>query len=231
MAFLMNSQKALLHEIIEGHDFNANDFVIVPSQHPMRDVTGDSFRFKKTDYHFTVYPKNSKLSHAQFVVYCSPGNHKLLENHFCRVWDELCNVFIQYLSWLRREITTIDPWASATEYTEIIDSISDRRSENTISDNDSLPLSEREVFWNALTTIQATLLENIQDTSERDVYVISQINILKDAVTKFGRKDYVMLLYTMLAGIITTVGASPETGAAIFNILKETISHIRTLAF
>jgi hypothetical protein len=113
MGFLMKSQRAMLHHMLEQHQFNPTDFEFVSSTaQAATHEKGDKIRLRGTDYYFAVYPNENDNPYIsdQFFVEYSPGDEKIWELELCRNWLIVCSTFAAYLSFLHRETTTSDPW-------------------------------------------------------------------------------------------------------------------------
>lgn len=108
MAYLMPSQKAMLHEILKSNEFNPDNFETVPSQaHGGRGEKGDAVRFRGTDYYFAIYPnQHTEPRMDRFFVEYSPGREQIWERQYCVHWQSVCSAFGGYLAFLDREITT-----------------------------------------------------------------------------------------------------------------------------
>jgi hypothetical protein len=225
MAFLMTSQKAMLHRILEENRFNPRDFEIVPSTaQALSREKGDQVRLKGADYYFSIYPNESEYQDEKFFVEYSPGKEEIRELELCGNWEIVCYTFAQYLGYLVREVTTEDPWADAKKFSETLRALPETAEATTL-----ISEVEREAIWKALSGIQATLLEHVADSTEKAEFVEEQFEILKDAATKFGRKDYLLLIYTAIIGIATTIGIPPHVGVEILHALKALIGNFPRL--
>jgi hypothetical protein len=225
MAFLMTSQKAMLHRILEENRFNPRDFEIVPSTaQALSREKGDQVRLKGADYYFSIYPNESEYQDEKFFVEYSPGKEEIRELELCGNWEIVCYTFAQYLGYLVREVTTEDPWADAKKFSEILRALPETAEATTL-----ISEVEREAIWKALSGIQARLLEHVADSTEKAEFVEEQFEILKDAATKFGRKDYLLLIYTAIIGIATTIGIPPHVGVEILHALKALIGNFPRL--
>lgn len=225
MAFLMTSQKAMLHHVLKENRFNPSDFEIVPSTaQALSHEKGDQVRLKGTEYYFSIYPNESEYQHEKFFVEYSPGKEEIRELELCGNWEIVCYTFAQYLGFLAREITTDDPWADAKNFSETLRALPETAEATTL-----ISEAERKAIWKALSGIQATLLEHAVGSAEKAEFVEEQFEILKDAATKFGRKDYLLLIYTAIIGIATTIGVPPHAGVEILHALKALIGNFPRL--
>jgi hypothetical protein len=227
MGFLMKSQRAMLHHILETNQFNPSDFEIVPSTAEAEThETGDAVRLQGSDYYFAIYPNENSDSYfpEKFFVEYSPGEEKTYELELCKDWQLVCHAFAQYLSFLNREITTSDPWDNAEKFSSTLRSLPE-----TAEPNAPVSELERKAIWKALGTIQATLLEHVGESEQKIDFVEQHFAVLKDAVTKFGRKDYMMLLYTTIIGIATTIGVPSYLWGEILQPLTQVVGNILKL--
>ncbi|MGC3990206.1 MAG: hypothetical protein QM796_11090 [Chthoniobacteraceae bacterium] len=226
MAFLMTSQKAQLYEILVHNGFDPMDFEMRDQMENRSRMPGEIVAHKRSDYYFWVFRNSSDYSSSgPFIAEYSPGSQMLKEATECYDWHHVCVVFAQsFLHYFNREIKTINPWETAKAFANKVHLLPKYA-------NDDAPISseEREAIWKALGAIQATLLEHVGKSAEKADFIVSQIQLLKDASEKFGKKDYLMLLYSALIGITTTVSVPPETGMLILATLNAVFSKIAHL--
>jgi hypothetical protein len=180
---------------------------------------------KRTDYFFGIYPNVSDYNHEKFIVEFSPGKDQMKEDELCGEWGQVCYAFVQYLSFLERETSIADPWAAAEEFSKNVGSLP-----NTAAENTPISQLERKAIFEALGNIQGTLLEYTKDSAAKMAFVVQQMSVLKDAATKFGRKDYLMLLYSTVIGVAISVGVPPHVGTEILQTLKESVAHTLMLS-
>src|SRR6266446_6575768 len=221
MAFLMASQKAMLHRILEENQFSPSDFEIDPSTAQRSNENGDAVRLKDTNHYFAIYRNETPdYVSGKFFVEYSPGKEEIWELQFCTNWNDVCYTFVQYLSFLQREITTSDPWQDADRFSHTLKSLPQTADPNTPVDE-----LERKAIWKALGTIQATFLEYVRGSDEKAAFVEQHFEALHDAATKFGRKDYLMLLYTTIIGVATAMGVPSHMWAGLLQPLTQAVGH------
>lgn len=220
---LLPSQRALLYEVITSRDFNPIDFDIGKSQHRHLGV-GEAVNFKKTEFYFAIYSHPGEYSYAKFMVTFSPGLQEISESQECQDWGSVVRTFQNYLGILRRELSVADPWDNAKKYADKLHGVPQ-------TGDGKLPLSgkEKDDVQNALDEIKQLLLEHVKNDEKKQQYLADQFRMLRDAVTKFGKKDYLMLVYTAVIGMATTIGVPPGVGAQIWQILNALVSHIPRL--
>jgi len=211
-----------LHRILEENQLSPSDFEIVPSTAQRSNEKGDAVRLKDTNYYFAIYlTETPDYIPKKFFVEYSPGEEKIRELQFCTNWKDVCYTFVQYLSFLQREITTSDPWQYADRFSRTLKSLP-----QTADPNTPVGEVERKAVWNALGTIQATLLEYVRGSEEKSAFVEQHFNALHDAATKFGRKDYLMLLYTTIIGVATAMGVPSHLWAELLQPLTQAVGNI-----
>jgi hypothetical protein len=118
----------------------------------------------------------------------------------------------------------VDPWENAKKYADDLHGVP-----QTTADN--LPLSgkEKDNIQKTLEEIKHLLLDHVKNDEKGQQYLTEQFRILHDAVTKFGKKDYLMLVYTAIIGIGTTIGVPPDMGSQILQMLNGLVSHVPRL--
>jgi hypothetical protein len=226
MGFLMNSQKADLHLVLNENNFNYDDFEIVASTARTvgGDLRGDAIRLKETGYYFAIYPNVSDYTHEKFLIEFSPGKEQITEHDLCGSWDLVVYAFVQYLSFLRRELSTIDPWADVEKFSNALNLLP-----TTVEPNASTSEVERRAIWKALTAIQATLLIHAGESREKQEFIKQHFEILENAATKFGRKDYLMLVYTTIIGVAATLGVPSHLWAPLLQPLLQVVGNLLKL--
>ena len=219
----MKSQRADLSLVLRKNRFDQNDFTMVTSslQSVAGKIKGDKLVLKGTNYYFGIYPNPSEYEQEKFLVEHSPGREEVREEQLCGRWELVCDAFAEYLSFLRRELTTFDPWEDTEQFSDTLKSLPQIAQPNATVSED-----ERRAIWKALSAIQATLLVHVGQSTERQEFVEQQFKILQDAATKFGRKDYLMLLYTTIIGIATTVRIPSHFLAQILQPLTELVGNL-----
>jgi hypothetical protein len=112
MEFLLNSQKALLAQVIEENNFNPRDFGVV-SIRDRSHGTGAKVHLKGTNNFFSIYPYSSEWDSNRFFVEYSPGEDATVESALLRNFMSVVYKFAEYLSFVIRESTTTHPWEEA----------------------------------------------------------------------------------------------------------------------
>jgi hypothetical protein len=220
---LLPSQKASLYQVLISRDFNPLEFDIVKTNHRHLG-DGEAVELKKTEFYFAIYSHPGEYSPAKFLVTFSPGSQQISESQECHDWASVLRTFPNYLGVLRRELSVADPWDNAKKYADKLHAVPQTGDGN-------LPLSGREKddVQKTLEEIKHLLLDHVKNDEKKRRYVADQFRMLHDAVTKFGKKDYLMLVYTAVIGMATTIGVPPGVGAQIWQMLNELLSHIPRL--
>ena len=220
---LLPSQKASLYGVLASGDFNPLDFnfVSIDLRHLGR---GEAVKLKKTEFYFAIYSHPGEYAHHKFFVTFSPGGEQISESEECYEWRAVLHKFANYLQVLRYELSVVDPWDRAKSYADKLGSVPE-----TDSGNSALSNKEKEDIQKTLEEIRGLLLDHVKDDQRKRQYVAEQFRVLQDAVTKFGKKDYLMLVYTAVIGMATTIGVPPDVGTQIWQMLNGLVSHIPRL--
>src|ERR1700733_925195 len=126
MGYLMTSQRAMLHQILEMHQLKTTDFEIVPSKSRTQEgnVQGDSLILRGTEFYFGIYPHKPRYisrieTEGSFLIEYSPGMEQLHEYQVGLEWQSVCYSFGQYLGMcLTRELQSTDPWKEAAAFAD-----------------------------------------------------------------------------------------------------------------
>ena len=197
---LLPSQKASLYQVLTSHDFNPLDFNIV-KRHDRNLGDGEAVELKKTEFYFAIYEPPDEYTFAMFFVTFSPGAHQISQSQECHDWTQVLHTFGNYLRVLRRELSVADPWETAKKYADRLDAVP-----QTDAGNSPLSGKEKEDVQKALDEIKNLLLDHVKSDERKQQYLSDQFRMLHDAVTKFGKKDYLMLVYTAVIGMASTIG-------------------------
>ena len=217
------SQKASLYDVLTSCDFNPLDFDIVNITHRHLG-SGEAVKLKKTEFYFAIYSQPGEYAHHKFFVTFSPGGEQISESEECYDWSSVLRTFDNYLRILRHELSVVDPWDKAKSYVEKLEAVP-----QTDSDNSALSKKEKEDIQKTLEDIKGLLLDHVKNDERKKQYLGEQFRLLHDAVTKFGKKDYLMLVYTAVIGMATTIGVPPDVGTQIWQMLDGLVSHIPRL--
>jgi hypothetical protein len=220
--FLLKSQRADLHKVLEENQLNPGDFEIVPSNaQAFSHERGEQVRLKGTDYYFSIYPNDSIYWDApKFCAEFSPGEEQIHDSASCENCLSVCYKFAEYLAFLQREVGAVDPWKDAENFSDTLRSLPETALPNT-----PIGEAEQEAIRSALERIETKLLEHVGKDAEKEAFVKRQFRLLNEAVSKFGRKDYLMLLYTAVIGIATTIRVPPQIGMQILEMLRQLVEH------
>jgi len=220
---LLPSQRASLYEVLTAIDFNPPDFDIVKTSHRHLG-DGEAVNLKKTEFYFAIYKDPSEYSHHKFFVRFSPGAEEILELAECYDWDSVLLKFEYYLHVLRRELSVTDPWENAKEYADKLQAVP-----QTSAGKRPFTGKEKDDIQKTLEDIKQLLLDQVTNDEKKQQYLTDQFIVLHDAVTKFGKKDYLMLVYTAVIGMATTIGVPPDVGMQIWQMLNGLLSHVPRL--
>jgi hypothetical protein len=107
----------------------------------------------------------------------------------CYDWASVLRTFDNYLDILQRELSVVDPWENAKKYADKLHAVPQTSVHN-------LPLSgkEKDDIQKTLGEIKHLLLGHVKNDEKKQQYLTDQFGMLHDAVTKFGKKDYLMLV-------------------------------------
>ena len=223
MLKLLPSQRESLYDILTAFDFKPEDFKIVNVSHRHLGE-GQAVKVKNTDFYFAMYEGTDEFTPEKFFVTFSPGAEEILESHLCFDWNLVLSTFEAYLDILGRELSVTDPWKNAKEYADKIQAVPQAG-----GGNGAFTEKEKKEIQNTLHDIKRLLLQQVKNDEKKQRYLTDQFTMLHDAVTKFGKKDYLMLVYTAVIGMATTIGVPPDVGMRILEMLNGLLSHVPRL--
>lgn len=88
---------------------------------------------------------------------------------------------------LRRELDAEDPWESLESAKQFVDLVEQQE------DNSLFSAPERSEIVRRLDQIESQIEANVELSFEQRLYVARQIDYLRDAAGRLGRKDWLML--------------------------------------
>jgi hypothetical protein len=121
-------------------------------------------------------------------------------------------------------LSVADPWENAKRYADKLHAVP-----QTGDDNVPFTGEEKDDVEKTLEEIKHLLLDHAKNDDKKQEYLRDQFRMLHEAVTKFGKKDYLMLVYTAVIGMATTIGVPPDVGTQIWHMLNGLLSHIPRL--
>jgi hypothetical protein len=127
--------------------------------------------------------------------------------------------FDNYLHLLRRELSVEDPWDTAKHYADKLNAVP-----RIGTDNPPLSGKEKDDIQKKLDEIKRLLLDHAKNDERKEQYVQDQFRVLNNAITTFGKKDYLMLVYSVVIGVAITIGVPPGLGTQIVQMLHGLLS-------
>jgi hypothetical protein len=158
--------------------------------------------------------------------YCffSPGNNKLYDKQFSRVWDQQIGYVKEWLRSLEREVSQPDLWGDIVRQKIAYDQ---KISPDTA--NEPFSVSQAEQIAEGIENIRKYLLDEFQDDSKSKELINENLDYLIDASKRQGRKDWFHTCIGVFAGIATALAMSPDQANNMWSLLKSAISGILKL--
>lgn len=210
---LLKTQRKALFDSLVGKGLNHSSFTFKAAASPAN-RTGTVIRFKSTRFHFTF-----KMFEELFTIERVPGDKRAYSKQECKTWGGLLERFNLWLDDLRREVETPDPWEQNENYETIVSVVP-----SLSAPNEPFSLAEQRGIWKALVAMQGTLLAATEGIEEQQAAIRAEIQNLKEATERMGRKDWVMLTIGTLVSLATAMTITPEATKAALNYLRHSIT-------
>ena len=200
---LLPSQKNVLFNAIRNTGLDPGDFYWEeqPSSH-YKD-TKVSILVHRTSGYFFLFDNHWRTA-EQFIGKFSPGADITVESY-----ASPCFPFSQMLEWIgnvKQQIEEPNLWATISDERSLLEAGSTANSEN-------LPFSKEEQIkvGQALDEIKKYLLMIQQLNLDQQKKVQRQLDYLRDASERLGRKDWLNILISTILSTAVTIGLTPDS--------------------
>ncbi|SEA03150.1 hypothetical protein SAMN05443667_101674 [Flavobacterium gillisiae] len=211
---LLTSQKNSLFEIIQNFEFfSHNQFEIIEDDVMGSYTTyieykankGFNFRFLDSEYNNTLY------------VNYSPGYEQMTDCTSQIDWNQTLNVFINWLDYLQREVTSPNLWKQfKNEISEI--KLLNNFNNQKFSFSEYNEISEKiDVLKNCLSEIP--LILNQQNA------IILRLDHLSETAKDLGKFDWVNLFVGTIISVVIQLNVTPENTTAIWDLIKRVFNN------
>jgi hypothetical protein len=137
-------------------------------------------------------------------------------------WNTLMDYLEDWTNEVGYEINTPDLWAELRQVPKIL-----KAAQSADASNEPFTLDERAVVWRLLDQARyAILREHHELTAEQGSAFEETLDEVKEAVTRVGRKDWVMLANGALLSLVVNDLVPPHVVQSAFNMLITGIAHI-----
>ena len=155
----------------------------------------------------------NELSHPNFAqLDFSPGQNKLVEKVYAKTWNELIQLFSFWLSYLKREITTIDKWSFLSE---------ELKNLNLIENQDFAKFTYEEFVQieNKINRLKESLPKLIVEKDKIDT-LNSNLNHLIEQAKHNSKYDWRNLFIGTVISVIIQLTLSQEQGKELWDLIK-----------
>jgi len=211
----MKSQKNEVYGLIKSNGLEPADFEWLEVMNGNHfDASLVNKLIHKESGYFFMFDIINRNHHSYFA----PGNE--LEHEYAHPgsWDNQKINFVKWLCYLEREIKQPDLWDEIRLAQEAFEKGLDPYTENKPFDEDQT--IQIEVGINQILDFIIGL-ENVSE--EQYELVKGELEYLKDASKRLGRKDWVLMSITTITAIVINLSLSTEEGRVIFKILEKAV--------
>ena len=222
--FLLRRQKNAILEAIQQAGLNPLDFEwrepiseynaeLIVSELHMKHLPGGPYYFFQFDY-------KSGKPFSRF----SPGEDHMEESRVADSWSTRLSHVKTWLSSLKQEVESPDLWARLEEYTPDETFIGSAEISNAPFSH-----SDAENVIKSLDEMRAQIEENFKLQGDQLAFVSRQIDYLKDAAKRQGRKDWIHTSIGVIVTIATGLALSPEKAKLLWDLVRSCFASVLPL--
>lgn len=191
-----------------------------PTETPGQGYLVSVLRHSETEAYF----KFDRDSTAAFSCKFSPGGYRLVDiTESITSWDNVLAEVKKWVSNLKEELVP-DLWEQLKQYAP--DETFMGKAEIS---NAPFSYSEAENIFASLDRFQSQVEENFNLQGEQLAFVKRQIDYLKDAAKRQGRKDWIHTFIGVIVTIATDLALSPEKAKILWDLVRSRFSAVLPL--
>lgn len=211
---LLKSQKNDLLRIISSNGLEPYNFIWTERYVSYVDSSKKviSLDYKDTEYYFTF-----DLDSGRYYCFFSPG-YKIIEDYiFNTIWDSVVEVFVEWIGFLKDEISQPDLWDEIrkynfyTEFNEITDG------------NEPFNVVQAKQIQNGIEAIRSYLIEQVQSDQENVRIINEKMDYLVNSIDRMGKVDWKNIFVGAMVNLSITLALDPEQAKTIISIFKTVI--------
>jgi hypothetical protein len=190
------------------------------TNYPLEDYTVSILRHLGSDFYF----KFDRALEGHYMPRFFPGQDRSFEvSESKKKWNDVLDDLAGRLSCLKREFAP-DLWGQLKDFAPDETFIGTAEISNApFSD------SEAENVIKSLDKLQAQIEENFKLQGDQLAFVSRQIEYLKDAAKRQGRKDWVHTSIGVIVTIATFLALSPEKAKLLWDLIRSCFAPILPL--
>lgn len=209
---ILKSQKTQVYQQITDIDLEPSMFEwdVTQSTHFGSDDRVSRLKYTGTNYYF-LFDFRDKDHHCTY----SPGRDTIIRKEYPESWDSQMNCVRRWLTNLKREVETTDPWDEIDKYLpggEI--NLEDEK------ENSPFPYDQVEHIKKALYKFKDEIKKTYNLDNDQDQIVQEKLDYLIDRAKKIGRIDWKNIFVATLMGLIVNLSLNPEQAKGFWGLVK-----------
>jgi len=211
---LLTSQKDAIFTALRdaGLDLTQFEWAWTQSSFDYRTYEVQRLLHRPSGYHFTFDKQASSYPNVWIARY-SPGENQREETREGSV-EDIANLAVHdWPRFLQRELTAPDFWGQLASNPLVLAQAS------TTDDNSRFRDDEHEELLRRLASIESRLIEFYGDTLPRLSAIEKRMEEIRNASTRIGRKDWIMLVVGQLFNLVATLGLDGEKAREVFELV------------
>jgi hypothetical protein len=212
---IMQSQKNDIFNLIKAINLDPSGFVWGEIESELTEYDTGNPWISKLTHTETEYFFAFEFRYDDHVAVMSPGEAKIVEYRNVGDWDHQVAAALDWLEYLRREITAPDYWAQISEYQSLAQSSNRFEGTNT-------PFTSREVHMlnEGLNEMKSLFKEYAQQENDEFEMIDARFDDVIGLVEEMGRNSW---LHTAIGAVITvsmSLGLSPDIAKEIWEVFR-----------
>lgn len=214
---LLASQRAQVAQELTAAGLDLRSFEWKAVDSVLRTATTVACLSHKSEAGFEfVFDRSPSSAAKSYVGRRSPGKGYELEDHcYASTWEGQLRNVGEWAELLRRELDAEDPWESLESARQFVDLV-ERQEDNSLFTPD-----EHRAISRRLDEIESQIQANVELSFEQRLYVSRQIDYLRNAAGRLGRKDWLMLAL----GTVSNLAVGLALDASQAGPLAERVLH------
>lgn len=211
---LLPSQKNILFEIVEYYELPPSQFVFQESKGQMTNDICTNLEFSNSEYYFSFesYPGNE----PHYCIY-SPGDVTFTTETYSRSWEGTMMEFHNWLSFLKREITTVNKWDRLKLE---MDNLKLSFNEN---DNNKFSVAEYSELKEKIILLREGIAKIELPTDQMRI-LNDKLDHLTNLAEEMNKYDWKNLFVGTMMSVIIQLSVTPENAKNLFALLRQIFS-------
>ncbi|RZK00663.1 MAG: hypothetical protein EOO46_20955, partial [Flavobacterium sp.] len=202
---LLTSQKNEIFNLIESNEMSPQSFELSEAKAVKGIVT--ILKHKASDFQFTMNEASGGV-----IVQFSPAKYKFSEDVGAADWRGIKNFMIDWISYLKREISQVDRWKQLEQQIEQLHL-------NSEAEQDYFTAQEFEELKERMNLLKSQL-RKLELLPNQLSALESKIDHLTELAVSLGKFDWKNLFIGTIVSMVIQLGVTQENAKALWSAIK-----------